>query len=132
MGGHMKIAFFDAKDYEIPWFTREGDKNGIEFKFFETKLCEDTAELARGFDGVCVFVNDEVNAAVVEKLYGFGIRVVALRCAGYNNVALEHCFGKIHVFRVPAYSQNIRPRCCSRRLGGSIRRTTARRTLISR
>ena len=104
MGGHMKIAFFDAKDYEIPWFTREGDKNGIEFKFFETKLCEDTAELARGFDGVCVFVNDEVNAAVVEKLYGFGIRVVALRCAGYNNVALEHCFGKIHVFRVPAYS----------------------------
>ena len=100
----MKIAFFDAKDYDKPSFVREGARADIEFKFFETRLGEDTAELARGFDGVCVFVNDDVNAAVVDKLYSYGVRAIALRCAGYNNVAVEHCFGKIHVFRVPAYS----------------------------
>lgn len=100
----MRIAFFDAKDFDLPAFTRYGRENDVGFKFYETKLNEDTAELARGFDGVCVFVNDVVNAAVIEKLYGYGIRIVALRCAGYNNVDVERCFGKIHVVRVPAYS----------------------------
>ncbi|MCH5161341.1 MAG: 2-hydroxyacid dehydrogenase [Clostridiales bacterium] len=100
----MRIAVFDAKDYDIQSFSACGEKYGIEFKFYETKLNEDTVNLANGFDGVCVFVNDDVNAAVIDKLYAAGIRVIALRCAGYNNVALEHCFGKIHVFHVPAYS----------------------------
>ena len=63
----MKIAFFDAKDYDIPSFTRCGKEAGIEFKFYETKLDEDTVKLSKGFDGVCVFVNDTVNAAVVDK-----------------------------------------------------------------
>ena len=61
-------------------------------------------QLARGFDGVCVFVNDTVNAAVVDALYRLGVRVIALRCAGFNNVDVRACFGKLHVFRVPAYS----------------------------
>ena len=61
-------------------------------------------QLARGFDGACVFVNDTVNAAVVDALYRLGIRVIALRCAGFNNVDVRACFGKLHVFRVPAYS----------------------------
>ncbi len=100
----MKITFFDAKDYDIPAFERYGKEYGISFKFFETKLGEDTAELARGYDGVCVFVNDDVGAPVVEKLASYGVRTVALRCAGYNNVDLTSCFGKIHVVRVPAYS----------------------------
>ena len=100
----MRIAVFDAKDYDIQSFTACGEKYGIEFKFYEAKLNEDTLSLANGFDGVCVFVNDDVNAAVIDRLYSEGIRVIALRCAGYNNVALEHCFGKIHVFHVPAYS----------------------------
>ncbi len=100
----MRIAFFDAKDYDIPSFEQYGKGSGIEFKFFEAKLNEDTAELASGYDGVCVFVNDTVNAAVIDKLYALGIRVIALRCAGYNNVDLGRCFGKIHVVRVPAYS----------------------------
>ena len=100
----MKVAFFDAKDYDVPSFTRCGKGAGVEFKFYETKLDEDTVKLAKGFDGVCVFVNDTVNAAVVDKLYGYGVRVIALRCAGYNNVDLERCFGKIHVVHVPAYS----------------------------
>ena len=61
-------------------------------------------QLARGFDGACVFVNDTVNAAVVDALYRLGVRVIALRCAGFNNVDVRACFGKLHVFRVPAYS----------------------------
>ncbi len=100
----MKIAFFDAKPYDRPSFEKYGDAAGIHFKFFETKLTEDTAELAHGYDGVCVFVNDTVNAAVIDRLYADGCRVIALRCAGYNNVDVRHAFGKIHVVHVPAYS----------------------------
>ena len=99
----MKIAVFDAKDYDIQSFTACAEE-GIEFKFYDTRLDEDTVGLAKGYDGVCVFVNDAVNAKVIDKLYELGVRVIALRCAGYNNVDLEHCFGKIHVYHVPAYS----------------------------
>jgi len=100
----MKIAFFDTKSYDKPAFDRYGAENGVTFKYFETKLNEDTAELAHGFDGVCVFVNDTVNAAVIDRLYDMGVRVVALRCAGFNNVDMKYAFGKVHVLRVPAYS----------------------------
>lgn len=100
----MKIAFFDTKPYDRESFEKLGDKNPIKIKFFETKLTEDTVELARGYDGVCVFVNDTVNAEVIDKLYEHGVKVIALRCAGFNNVDIKHAFGKIHVLRVPAYS----------------------------
>jgi len=100
----MRIAFFDAKPYDLPSFERYGNEQGVQFKFFEAKLNEDTAELANGFDGVCVFVNDTVNAAVIDKLYAQGNRVVALRCAGFNNVDYCHAMGKLKVLRVPAYS----------------------------
>ena len=100
----MKIAFFDTKPYDVLAFEQYGEKEGIAFKFFETKLTADTASLADGFDGVCVFVNDTVDQEVIDLLYGYGVKVIALRCAGYNNVDLAHAFGKIHVFRVPAYS----------------------------
>ncbi len=100
----MKFAFFDAKSYDKPSFDKFGNAAGIEFKYFETKLNEDTAELAHGYDGVCVFVNDTVNAAVIDKLCALGVKTVALRCAGYNNVDLKHAEGKINVVRVPAYS----------------------------
>ena len=100
----MKIAFFDTKPYDKPSFERMGAQEGIKFKFFETKLNEDTVDLAHGFDGVCVFVNDTVNAAVIDKLCEMGIKVIALRCAGFNNVDITHAKGKIRVVRVPAYS----------------------------
>lgn len=100
----MRYAFFDAKPYDRQSFEKYGAEAGIRFKFFETKLNEDTCELAKGFDGVCVFVNDTVNAAVVDRLYEYGVRTVALRCAGYNNVDVRSCFGQLHVVRVPAYS----------------------------
>ena len=100
----MKIAFFDAKPYDRPSFDKYGAENGIQFKYFETKLSEDTADLARGYDGVCIFVNDTVNKPVIDKLTSFGIRLLALRCAGFNNVDMKYAHGKLHVFRVPAYS----------------------------
>ena len=100
----MKLAFFDAKPYDKPGFDAHATDTGLEIKYFETKLNEDTVSLAKGFDGVCVFVNDTVNAKVVDALYEMGVRVIALRCAGFNNVDTRACFGKLHVFRVPAYS----------------------------
>ena len=100
----MKIAFFDTKPYDKPSFDKYGEQHGVEFKYFEAKLNEDTAELAHGFDGVCAFVNDTINAEVIDKLYALGVKVIALRCAGFNNVDMKHAYGKLHVLRVPAYS----------------------------
>lgn len=100
----MKIAFFDTKPYDKPSFEKFGAEHGVTFKYFETKLNEDTAELAHGFDAVCVFVNDTVNAAVIDQLHELGVKAIALRCAGFNNVDMKHAYGKIHVVRVPAYS----------------------------
>ena len=100
----MRIAFFDTKSYDIPAFEEYGGQNGMKFKFYETKLNEDTADLAKGCDAVCVFVNDTVNAAVIDKLCSLGIKMIALRCAGYNNVDLSYAKDRIAVARVPAYS----------------------------
>ena len=100
----MKIAFFDTKPHDIASFDKRLAAANIEVKYFDTHLNEDTAQLANGFDAVCIFVNDVVNQAVVDKLYSYGIRVIVLRCAGFNNVDVKACNGKIQVFRVPAYS----------------------------
>lgn len=100
----MNIAFFDTKQYDKPSFEKYGKERGVSFKFFDTKLTEDTVELAHGFDGVCVFVNDTVNEAVIDKLCEMGIKLVALRCAGFNNVDIKSAEGKLRVVRVPAYS----------------------------
>ena len=100
----MKVAFYDTKPYDRASFEPLGEANQIRFKFFEDKLTEDTAPLARGCDAVCMFVNDNVNAAVIDLLCDMGIRVLLLRCAGFNNVDLRHASGKLTVLRVPAYS----------------------------
>ena len=100
----IKVAFYDTKEYDKPSFERYGEQKDIQFRFLETKLNEDTAELARGCDAVCVFVNDTVNAEVIDKLYAMGVKLIALRSAGYNNVDVQAAFGKIHVVHVPAYS----------------------------
>ena len=100
----IKVALFDAKAYDRPSFEHYGSLRDVEFRFLETKLNEDTVELARGCDAVCVFVNDTVNAAVIDKLYAYGVKLIALRSAGYNNVDVKAAFGKVHVVHVPAYS----------------------------
>jgi len=100
----MKFAMFDAKPYDEPAFHRYAQREGIEIKFFDTRLGPDTAALAEGFDGVIPFVNDTVNAQVIDALHAHGVRMIAMRCAGYNNVDIEAARGKIAVYRVPAYS----------------------------
>ena len=100
----MRIAFFDSKPYDKPSFDKLAKECGLEIKYFETKLNEDTVDLASGYDAVCVFVNDTINSAVIDRLNELGINIVALRCAGFNNVDMKYAFGRVHVLRVPAYS----------------------------
>ena len=100
----IKIAFFDSKDYDKQSFVDSNKNEEFEITYFETRLSEDTYKLAEDSDVVCVFVNDDVNSVVIDKLHKMGVKLIALRCAGYNNVDIEYAFGKIHVVRVPAYS----------------------------
>ena len=100
----IRIAFFDAKDYDKNSFIQANRNEAYEITYLETRLSPDTCILAEGYDVVCVFVNDDVSAEVIERLQGMGVKLIALRCAGYNNVDIEHAYGRIHVVRVPAYS----------------------------
>jgi len=100
----MKIAFFDTKPYDRTFFDKISEEKNYKIKYFETKLNEDTAGLAKGFDAVCVFVNDTVNKAVIDILVENSVKVIALRCAGFNNVDTKYAYGKIHILHVPAYS----------------------------
>ena len=100
----ISVAFYDAKAYDRPSFEHYGSLHDIQFRFLETKLNEDTVELAKGCEVVCVFVNDTVSSVVIERLYELGVKLIALRSAGYNNVDVRSAFGKIHVVHVPAYS----------------------------
>jgi D-lactate dehydrogenase len=100
----MKLAFFDAKPYDVKSFNEINRKYQFEITYFKYHLTEKTVELTHGFDGVCVFVNDTISAMVINKLVENGVRIVALRCAGYNNVDLEAARGKLSIVRVPSYS----------------------------
>jgi D-lactate dehydrogenase len=103
----MKLALFSTKSYDKEYFERFKPQNKVELRYFKASLNEDTTELAKGYDAVCVFVNDEINRPVLEHLKEQGTKVVALRCAGFNNVDLDAAdeLG-IKVVRVPAYSPN--------------------------
>jgi D-lactate dehydrogenase len=100
----MQISYYDTKPYDRLWADRLAQEYGYEIKYFESKLNADTASLARGSDAVVVFVNDTVDAKTIETLSGLGVCVLALRCAGYNNVDFKAAYGRLHVVRVPAYS----------------------------
>ncbi|MEI8706989.1 2-hydroxyacid dehydrogenase [Pseudoalteromonas sp. B62] len=102
----MNIAFFSTQKYELPFFEQSTrDHLAIKITYFEQALSEQTAILANGFDAICVFVNDTVNATVIEQLASQGINTILLRCAGFNNVDLPAAKAhEIKVLRVPAYS----------------------------
>ena len=99
-----KIAFFDTKKYDIESFN--AINTNYELIYYEDKLNSKTAVLAKDAIAVCAFVNDDINKDVINKLYEYGVKVILLRCAGYNNVDVKAAFNKIHVLRVPAYSPN--------------------------
>ena len=100
----MNTAIFSAKKYDRE-FLNAANGARHELRFFEPHLNEETVSLAAGFEAVCVFVNDQMNAAVIATLESLGVRLIALRCAGYNNVDLSAAKKHgITVVRVPAYS----------------------------
>ena len=101
----MKIAFFDTHSYDKKSFVEANKAFNYEIDFRDYKLNENTALTAQGYDVVCVFVNDVVNAEVIKTLAGCGVKLIALRCAGFNNVDLKAAASAgIKVVRVPAYS----------------------------
>lgn len=97
-----KILFYDVKPYDKEFFDALNTKYQIEY--IESKLSAKTAVLAKGFDGVCAFVNDEIDKEAIDILYDGGVRVIAMRCAGYSNIDFKAAYKKINVVRVPAYS----------------------------
>lgn len=99
-----RIVMFDAKPYDRESFDSLKDQYDFRIKYFENKLNPDTAALAQGADAVIAFVNDTIDAQVIEKLNSFGIKILALRCAGFNNVDFTAAYGKLHIVHVPAYS----------------------------
>ena len=101
----MKIAFFSSKPYDKTFFEAENKNYGFELNFYETHLGPHIVNAIEDEQAVCVFVNDKVNRQVIEILAKKGVKIIALRCAGFNNVDLEAAkeFG-IKVCRVPAYS----------------------------
>ena len=99
----MKIAFFSTKSYDREFFDRYITKH--EFVYFEDHLNQQTVNLASGCTAVCVFVNDKLGSSVIGELKKVGVQLIALRCAGFNNVDLAAAKEKgITVVRVPAYS----------------------------
>ncbi|MEO1055719.1 MAG: 2-hydroxyacid dehydrogenase [Actinomycetota bacterium] len=101
------ICVFSTKPYDRAGFEAANERHGHSLRFIDTTLDADTVGLAADADAVCVFVNDTVDASVVEQLHAAGVRTIALRCAGFNNVDLAAADRSgIHVVHVPAYSPN--------------------------
>ena len=99
-----KIAFFGAKPYDIASFDKVNEKYNYDIKYFKGHLNPNNVVLTQDVDAVCIFVNDTADAAVIDAMADNGVKLLALRCAGFNNVDLEAAKGKLPVVRVPAYS----------------------------
>lgn len=104
MSEKTKIAFFDAKPYDTESFDSVNREVGFTIRYFQEHLTPDTVSLTKGFDAVCVFINDRITKEIIVALEENGIRLIALRSAGYNNVDLKAAYGHIPVVRVPSYS----------------------------
>jgi D-lactate dehydrogenase len=101
----MKVAFFSAQPYDRTFFIAHNTRYDFELHFLEANLSLQTVSLAKGYDAVCVFVNDKVDAQVIAQLRMLHVKYIALRCAGFNNVNLDAAReNNLHVCRVPAYS----------------------------
>jgi D-lactate dehydrogenase len=103
---NTKIAFFDTKPYDKESFNDLNKEYGFDIRYFRYHLTNDNVILAQDFDVVVIFVHDIINAEIINKLARFGVKLIALRCAGFNNVDLKAALNKIKVVRVPAYSPN--------------------------
>src|SRR5688572_3268347 len=104
----MNVAFFSAKPYDRQFFNVANEKHGHRITFLEPRLTADTVSLARGNEVVCAFVNDQLSSDVLEQLHTSGVRLIALRSAGYNHLDLHAAarlpLTAVHVPRYSPYS----------------------------
>ena len=99
-----KIIFFDIKDYDKEFFKKYEKDYNFEMTFLKVRLTEETANLTKGYDVVCGFANDNINKETIDIMAENGIKLLAMRCAGFNNVSLKDIHNRFKVVRVPAYS----------------------------
>ena len=97
----IKIAFFDAKSYDRESFDKVNQNFGFEIVYYKERLSQNTVSLTQGVDAVCIFVNAECDVRVIERMAGYGVKLIALRCAGFNNVDVRAAqkFGQVLVTR---------------------------------
>ena len=101
----MKTAFFSTQKYDKAFFLNENQNFNFNLVFFEVHLSPETIKLAKGYEAVCIFVNDKVDKAMLKELQENGTKLIALRCAGFNNIDIKAAKETgITVMRVPAYS----------------------------
>lgn len=101
---NIKAIFYDVKEYDKEFFRKYGKDYNIEMKFLKEKLNEETVDLSKGYEVVCAFTNDTINKNVVDMMAENGVKLLAMRCAGFNNVSLKDINDRFKVVRVPAYS----------------------------
>lgn len=100
----IKISFYDSKPYDTEYFNRTNQSYGFDIRYIEARLNKETAVLSKDADVVCAFVNDDLSKTVIKELEDNGVKLIAMRCAGYNNVDIKYAEGRIPIVRVPAYS----------------------------
>lgn len=101
---NIKAIFYDVKEYDKEFFRKYGKDYNIEMKFLKEKLNEETVDLSKGYEVVCAFTNDTINKNVIDVMAENGVKLLAMRCAGFNNVSLKDINDRFKVVRVPAYS----------------------------
>lgn len=100
----MRIAFYGTKPYDRIWFEPMAKDYGFDMHFIESPCNRDTIELAKGHDAICIFVNDQIDAEMIDQLCKMDVKAILLRSAGFNNVDINAAKGRIPVLRVPSYS----------------------------
>lgn len=100
----MRIAFFDTKPYDQDMFDKINKNFGFEITYFEARLSIQNVILTIGYDVVCIFVREEITSDIIDKLVEYGVKMIALRCAGYNNIDFQSARDRIKVVHVPSYS----------------------------
>jgi D-lactate dehydrogenase len=101
---NKKITFFDTKSYDRDFFNHANQRHGFDIKFLKSKLTVETMALVEGADAICVFVNDQLPSQVIDHMASNNVNLIALRCAGFNNVDFSSAYKRVTVVRVPAYS----------------------------
>ena len=99
-----RIIFFDIKDYDREFFEKYGKNYNYEMSFFKSRLSLENVHLTKGYDVVCAFTDDDIGKETIDDMAENGVRLLAMRCAGFNNVSLKDIHNRFKVVRVPAYS----------------------------